>query len=253
MRILNLKLLTTLLLIIGLSGCGQETTTVNNNTSSSDSTGNGNSSGSGSGSGSSDSCPYGTGNEAGVQNGNYTTQEYHTIPYEEVVMKGAPIGTVTFDSQTDLSPVYQSKLVSDDRFNIRIIPRRVSKGTKVSNSNAGGGDTCNQIAADWPFTKLSVKFEISSYELGKSTTRVINFENVPLNCASQVYSVDLPPTQNPAVIKISNAMNDQDCLEDAANPGNDRTSNCPMTRVGDLECYGLDIQVATDETLDIPH
>ncbi|MBC96752.1 MAG: hypothetical protein CME63_03325 [Halobacteriovoraceae bacterium] len=246
MKRFNLKIFI-LLFLVGLVACGKETTTVNNNSSDSSSSGNG--SGSGTGSGSSGSCPTGrTGNEAGVATDGQTIN-YYKIPFENVVMHGAPDGVIVFNSQYHLPANYQNLMKSDSRFNLRIIPKEISKGTIDSQ-----GNECKKIGADWPFTILDLKVVVRSASGSAGDGQEYVFNNVPINCASEVAEFDasMIPTNDPLVIEIMNAKNDQDCLEDQAK-GNGRTSYCPTHTIGSSECYGLEIQFSTDTTKDIPH
>lgn len=245
MKNVTQKFFLTILLATLMTGCGKESSSTATNTSTSGtnpSTGSGDT---GTGSGTPASCPWGTGSEAGISTNGQST-DYYTIPYHDVIMHGASTGVVTFNSQLNLSGYNGSIFKTDSRFHLRVIPHNIGKGTDSK------GNTCTKQAAAQVFSKMNVGIVVRAANGTSGVGSYHFFQDIPIDCASQVFEFDVPATSDPLVIEVLNTTDDQDCLEDQSR-GITSGRNCPYTEKGSLECYALDIQFATDTTKDIPH
>ena len=241
MKKIKLKFLMALLIGASLVSCGKESTTVNNNTTSGDSD---SSTGTSTGTGTSGSCAAGrTGEEEGISTDGQSIN-YYTIPYHDVIMHGATAGNVVFNTQLDLSGYNENIFKTDGRFNLRVIPRQIGKGTDSR------GNTCTKQKAAQEFSMMNVGIRVRA---SNASTGYFNlFRDIPVDCASEVHEFEIPVTSYPLVIEVLDVTNDQDCLEDQSR-GITSGRNCPYTEVGSMECFALEIQFSTDNTKDIPH
>ena len=241
MKNVSLKFLALLIMAGLISSCGQDSS------SSSSSTNNSSSSNT-----STDTttptvtCSNGTGDEPGISTHGQTTN-YYTLPSYDVIMHGAEQGKVVFNSQLHLSGYNKNIFKTDSRFNLRVIPRQIGKGTDSK------GNACTKQQAAQEFSMMNVGILIRSASSASGVGPNYHyFQDIPVDCASEVYEFDVPATSDALVIEVLNVTNDQDCLEDQSR-GITSGRNCPYTEVGVMECYALDIQFSTDSTKDIPH
>lgn len=241
MKNTSLKLFLTFLVATGISSCGKESSSSTTSTSDTST-----STGTGSGS-SSPTCSFGTGDEEGISTHGQST-EYYTLPYHDVIMHGAAAGVVTFNSQLHLSGYNKNIFLTDSRFNLRVVPRMIGKGTDSK------GNACTKQIGAREFTKINVGIVVRAANGTSGVGSYHFFEDIPVGCASEVFEFgpSIPATNDPLVIEVLNTTNDQDCLEDQSR-GITSGRNCPYTQVGTDECYALDIQFSTDTTKDIPH
>ncbi len=227
-------------LLIGASlvSCGQESSSSSSDSSTSTSTSTDTDSSS-----TTNSCSFGTGEEEGIST-NGQSINYYTIPYHDVIMHGATAGNVVFNTQLDLSGYNENIFKTDGRFNLRVIPRQIGKGTDSR------GNTCTKQMAAQEFSMMNVGIRVRA---SNASTGYFNlFRDIPVDCASEVHEFEIPVTSYPLVIEVLDVTNDQDCLEDQSR-GITSGRNCPYTEVGSMECFALEIQFSTDNTKDIPH
>ncbi len=242
MKNTSLKLFLIFLIATAISSCGKDSSSSSNTTSD---TSTSPSTGDGSGTPTTPSCSFGTGNEAGISTHGQST-DYYTLPYHDVIMHGAPAGVVTFNSQLHLSGYNENIFKTDSRFNLRVVPHMIGKGTDSK------GNTCTKQIGAREFTKINVGIVVRAASGTSGVGSYHFFEDIPVGCASEVFEFSVPATSDPLVIEVLNTTNDQDCLEDQSR-GITSGRNCPYTQVGADECYALDIQFSTDTTKDIPH
>jgi len=242
MKNVTTKFFLTILLATLMTGCGMESSSKVTNTPTS---GTNPSTGSGNTDPTTPACPWGTGQEEGISTNGQSTN-YYTIPYHDVIMHGASTDVVTFNSQLNLSGYNGSIFKTDSRFHLRVIPHNIGRGTDSK------GNTCTKQMAAQKFTKMNVGIVVRAANGTSGVGSYHFFQDIPINCASQVFEFEVPATSDPLVIEVLNTTDDQDCLEDQSR-GITSGRNCPYTEKGSLECYALDIQFATDTTKDIPH
>ncbi len=238
---MSLKFFVLLFMTQAIVSCGQDSSS----SSSSSTSGNTSTTTTTTTTGSSSSCSNGTGSEAGISTNGQTTN-YYTLPSYDVIMHGAPQGQVVFNSQLHLSGYNENIFKTDSRFNLRVIPRQIGKGT----DSKGNACTKQQAAQEFSLINVGIIVRAASGTSGVGSYHF--FEDIPVDCASEVFEFSVPATSDPLVIEVLNVTNDQDCLEDQSR-GITSGRNCPYTEVGSMECYALDIQFSTDSTKDIPH
>jgi hypothetical protein len=188
-------------------------------------------------------CPYGTGDEAGIADAGQTI-EYYRVG-QPVVLRGEYASLATqWSSLTHMTSLPQSVLYTDNRLNIRIIPRRVNQGTVDAR-----GKTCTYSAVNW--TKLSVGLKIRSQE--SSTGYFYEFQEVPVGCASKVHPVSwIPSSSNPLAIEVTSLKWDGGCIDYANRGYPNHPSACPTANVWVNDCVSFQLQFSTDYTKDIP-
>ncbi len=242
MKKISFKLFLIFLMASAITSCGKDSssssTTSSTGTNTSTTTGD-------TGTSTTPTCSFGTGNESGISTNGQST-DYYTLPYHDVIMHGAAAGVVTFNSRLHLSGYNENIFKTDSRFNLRVVPHMIGKGTDSK------GNACTKQIGAREFTKINVGIVVRAASGTSGVGSYHFFEDIPVGCASEVFEFDIPATSDPLVIEVLNTTNDQDCLEDQSR-GITSGRNCPYTQVGSDECYALDIQFSTDTTKDIPH
>ncbi len=248
-----------LLLGFALSGCSDKTASKGSNNSgnvtnpigtTSGSTTGSSTSGSTSG-GSSSSCPYGSPSEPGIADAGQSLN-YYRLNSPPAVMHGKNSWEIAFSTASDLPSTFnQNIFYTDDRFSIRVIPRRTNRGTDSR------GISCDYTSS--PFKKMNIGVNVRSV-----TTSGIGayhqFRDVPVDCPSRVYEFEglFPITSDPLIIELLNVEWDYSCISHQAS-GSQYTYEtgealglCPYDRVWLTECFEVEIQLATDGTKDLP-
>lgn len=200
---------------------------------------------------------YGTGNEAGYADATPPqTIEYIKVNDPLVIAHGTGTGVVQWSSQTDLSPsISQSVFYTDQRMNIRIVPRAIQQGATDTRTGA----SCAYIPRPYQKLKVGVRvrradlssgyyFEFGSVDLDNNGQG----DGVPLNKASRVHEFPVPQGSSaPLVIEVLNIQWDYSCYEYETQNYCDVPGSCPWASVWSSECVGVEIQFATDGTKDI--
>ncbi len=213
--------------------------------------------GSTTGSSTGSSCPWGTGSEAGISD-NGQTISYYKLNSPPAVMHGANSWEVGFSTDSDLPPNYnQNIFFTDQRFNVRVIPRRTQRGTDSK------GRYCAFI--DSPFTKMNIGVVVRSRDASPGVGAYYQFKDVPINCPSKVreFIGQIPNTPDPLVIDILNVESDHACIlhQSQTDPrtGTNYTYEdgvsrgyCPYDQVSSTECFEVEVQFSTDTTTNLP-
>lgn len=188
-------------------------------------------------------CPWGDGDEAGIADNGQTINYYrlNNQPYMAVA-HGANFGTVVFSSDSDLPGYNQNAFFTDGRFNVRVIPRYQQGGTDSK------GQSCNYNPSK--FTKMNIGIVVRTRSQAPGQGDYYQFKDVPVNCASKVFEYSIPASSDPLVIDVMNVEWDFSCIQDQNTNGSTRF--CPYANVWSTECYGVEIQFATDNTKDLP-
>ena len=194
-------------------------------------------------------CSYGTGNEQGLVTAGQTI-DYYKINNPPIVAHGAGDGAIVWSSETDLPGSYnQNIFYTNAKFNLRVIPRRQYYGTDSK------GVSCAYQPR--PYTKLQVGVVVRRREDPPGVGAYYLFDNVNLDCASQVHEFSVPTnTAFPLVVEVKNVKWDWSC-QSYINQGFTESylqsiGYCPFDNVWLTECYSLEVQFATDTTKDIP-
>jgi hypothetical protein len=200
---------------------------------------------------------YGTGNEAGYADANPPqTIEYVKVNDPLIIAHGTGTGVVQWSSQTDLSPsISQSIFYTDQRMNIRVVPRAIQQGA----SDTRTGASCAYIPR--PYQKLKVTVRVRRADLSSGyvfTFGSVDLDNngqgdgVPLNKASRVHEFQVPQGSSaPLVIEVMNIEWDYSCYEYETQNYCDVPGSCPWGSVWTSECVGVELQFSTDGTKDL--
>jgi hypothetical protein len=244
----NGNLILVALICFSLVGCvGSKKSTRNGNDSSTTSGLNGPGGfpppGTGTGTNTSTGQTSGTGNEDGVADAGQTI-EYYKLNDPPLVMHGYNNGVVAWSSSTDLTlGLTQNIFFTDQRFNVRVIPRRTFFGTDSK------GVSC--MFQPRPYERLQVGVRVRKASL--PTGDYYLFDDVPVDQASLIHEFTTPAnTTEPLVVEVLNVAWDWSCT-DYANQGFPNVAGvCPWDKVWATECVQVEVQFSTDFTKDIP-
>ncbi len=197
-------------------------------------------------------CRYGNGSETGVASGGQNI-EYYKINNPPVIAHGSSDGQIVWSSANNLpSGISQLAFQTDAKFSLRIIPR---SGPAQGTSTQRTSDKQNRRYCNFspqPYQKLQVGVVVRRAEDAPGTGSYHLFNDVQVNCASQVYDFPVPANTANLVVEIKNVKWDWSC-KDYANQGYSNVQGvCPWDNVWRNDCYQIEIQFATDGTKDLP-
>jgi len=172
-----------------------------------------------------------------------------SLPYYRIqaIGHGNP-GNLVWSSSA-LSSSDQQILTTDSRFNVRIVAKASPpKGTRDYKNVA-----CNYEGLAFTKVKLTVGLRRPNSNI---YTGFYDISGIPVGKCSNVLEFtdyQIPVTAGPIVLDIFNFQTDFWCrtYEGTAYAGN--PAYCPYTALYANDCFSIEVQFATDYTLDIPH
>lgn len=180
----------------------------------------------------------------GVSNGGSGSLPYYRIT---ATGHGNP-GNLVWSSSS-LPSGDQQILTTDSRFNVRVVAKASPpKGTKDYK-----GVTCNYEGIAFSNVKLTIGLRKPNSNYYTST---YDISGIPVGKCSDVYEFtdyQIPVTSGPIVLDILNFQTDYWCktYEGTRYAGN--PAYCPYVALYANDCFSIEVQFATDFTLDIPH
>jgi hypothetical protein len=180
----------------------------------------------------------------GISNGGSGSLPYYRIT---AIGHGNPGGLAW--SSSSLSSGDQQILTTDSRFNVRVVAKASPpKGTKDYK-----GVTCNYEGIAFSKVKLTIGLRKPNSNYYTST---YDISGIPVGKCSDVYEFtdyQIPVTSGPIVLDILNFQSDYWCrtYEGTKYAGN--PAYCPYVALYANDCFSIEVQFATDFTLDIPH
>lgn len=193
-------------------------------------------------------CQYGSGTEAGVAESADQTLEYYKLNSPMPTVHGAGLvggNQVVFSTETDLPSHNQKIFESDDRFNVRIIPRYKYGGVDSKGVNCG--------YVPRMFTKMKFGVVVRSRQNSPGIGDYRTVSDVAVNCPSQVYKFQVDKSSpDPHVIDILEVQWDHACIDYENQGFPNHPGFCPYANIPSTECYSFEIQFATDKTKNFP-
>ena len=181
-------------------------------------------------------------------------QNYYTLP--QIVFHGAKRSSGSFSyhwSSAD-DPVFSSMqglFSTDSRFNIRLIMKGGPSRSSKDNYNV----TCSN--APLPYTKLKVKVGLR-IQGATSYYSQREFDVTNVDSCTGVHEFNVPSTASPLIVDIMSVAWDYTCkyFYKGYESSPSAAYACPLETIGGYwgnECLGVELQMATDYTKDIPH
>lgn len=180
----------------------------------------------------------------GVSSGGGGSLPYYRIP---AIGHGNP-GNLVWSSSS-LSSADQQIFTTDSRFNVRIVAKASPpKGTKDYK-----GITCNYEGLAFTKVKLTVGLRKPNSNI---YTGFYDISGIPVGKCSNVLEFtdyQIPVTAGPIVLDIFNFQHNYYCKVYEGTRYADNPQFCPYTAMYANDCFSIEVQFATDFTLDIPH
>ncbi len=161
-------------------------------------------------------------------------------------------GTDTWKSHPDSNisgrpdgPINHNTLLSDKRFKLRVKALAAPQRGKSDDF----GVTCRFDPVG--YKQLGVDVRVSSRESGNSG-QTHTFSGIQVGQVSQAYSFNVPTSNHPLVLTVSNAQWDHSCYyyKQQGLSGYGVDSYCPYSAIWQNDCYQIELQFVTDHTSD---
>lgn len=188
---------------------------------------------------------YGDGSEEGISDSGQDLN-YRTV--SNIVVKTPSSGSLFWSSKDAPNLANDQHIfAADQRFNLRIIPRRHPNEGTVAFDNT----SCSN---DSPIDYGALSIDVCLRREGGSCINTTRFENISVNGASKVKEYTPPSSTQPLIVEVTSVEWDYWCAQ-----GDDRY--CPTGPINFgadrmdpsvKDCVRFDIQFSTDETKDLP-
>jgi len=244
------SLATIFLMSMMVASCGQKEVITNNNTSSGSSSSGGSTGGSGSNGGSTSPI---TGCD-GVYRSGATSCYYKNLP--ELTFSGpGTYGTTIWSSASDLSGtgISTNQFVTDATFSVRMVPSNIKDGRTSKQ-----GRVCSKYRTDSTKVRVYVMLRKSSASLGEVAKLEATYSGSKWNF-SNTWRYTVPGgTTDPYILEIIGVQTNERCLGGNGTP----PASCSTEPFMDIpvvnspnptSCIGVTLQMATDETYDLPN
>ena len=183
-----------------------------------------------------------------------TTCYYKNIPTVQAMGVLPANAGVTIWSSKNLGTSFQNNFVTDEVFNVRIVPRMAIKTNPAVNPSVAG-KSCNNTLTKIA-TKLFVQLKLQTKE--EDLAGSVNGEVATLSAAidepSTVWHFSKRVTPSNLVLKVVTVLSDSRCQQGGTGycPYSDIPLNSPTIASYPTECVAFDIQFSTDTTYDLP-
>jgi hypothetical protein len=181
-------------------------------------------------------------------------QNYYTLP--QIVFHGAKrtSGNFSYHWSSADDPSFssmQNLFSTDTRFNIRVLIKSGPSRSTKDNYNV----TCNN--APLPYAKLKVKVGLR-VQGATSYYSQREFDVTDVDSCTGVHEFNVPSTSFPLIVDIMSVAWDYTCkyFYKGYETSPSAAYACPLETIGGYwgnDCLGVELQMATDYTKDIPH
>jgi hypothetical protein len=190
----------------------------------------------------------------GVYRSGASTCYYKNLP--EVTVSGpGTYGTTLWSSSTDLSGtgLSQNQFVTDATFSVRMVPSYI-----LDKRTSKQGRVCTNQRTVPTKVKLFVMMRKSTASLGEVATLTATYNTSSSTWDySNTYRYTVPGgTTSPYVLEVVGVQTNQRCLESSppATCSTEPYMDIPVvTGTSPTPCIGFKLQMATDETYDLPN
>jgi hypothetical protein len=182
------------------------------------------------------------------------SQNYYTLP--QIVFHGAKrtSGNFSYHWSSADDPGFssmQNLFSTDTRFNIRVLVKGGPSRSTKDNYNV----TCNN--APLPYAKLKVKVGLR-VQGATSYYSQREFDVTNIDSCTSVHEFNVPSTSAPLIVDIMSVAWDYTCkyFYKGYESSPSAAYACPLETIGGYwgnDCLGVELQMATDYTKDIPH
>lgn len=242
-HILFLAFLTLLI----VSACGEKTVSNKSSSSSSSSSSSGSTTGSGTGSSTSpSSCD-------GIPRSGVTSCYYKNLP--EVALSGPGTTGITYwSSATDLAGtgISSNQFLTDATFSVRMIPSYIT-----DSRNSKQGRKCSQwTASNFTKMKLFVMLRKSGVTVGETGELIATAGSNGNWNYSNTYRFSVPSgATSPFILEVVGVQTNHRCTGTYGSvPTGCTYMDIPVNAAPNpTECVGFKLQMATDETYDLPN
>ena len=191
----------------------------------------------------------------GVNNNTSATACYYkNIPTIQVMGVTTANAGATIWSSKNLGTSYQNNFVTDEVFNVRIVPRMAIKTNPAVNPSVPG-KSCN-VTMTKIATKLFVQLKLQTKEedLANSSNGEVATLSASIDQPSSVWHFSKRVTPTNLILKVVTVLSDSRCQQGGTGycPYSDIPLSYPTTATIPTECVAFDVQYSTDNTFDLP-
>jgi hypothetical protein len=187
-------------------------------------------------------------------NTSATACYYKNIPTIQVMGVPSANAGVTIWSSKNLGTSYQNHFVTDEVFNVRIVPRMAIKTNSAVNPSVPG-KSCNHVMTKIA-SKIFVQLKLQTKEedLANSNDGQIATLSASIDQPSSVWHFSKRVTPTNLVLKVVTVLSDSRCQQGGTGycPYSDIPLSNPTIATIPTECVAFDIQYSTDNTFDLP-